>query len=678
MSANYRSLVTHCMKAISTYDANTTGPDSYIEAYLASSDPTTLTDSEHTFISEVFAGCVRFNSIIKVVIDGFYLADGQGCLRADSNMYSIVTYLTLFRIEELGMGHFKRFMATQDTRKIHKFLNFLLNDANLKTWILDEWCKLYDSSFVQTQVLSPLLRFEPELKEYIESLSDKLANKLKPQTTTKPVTGIKPFNLTNPKPRTLPTPEKIPTLKIYKPPPKTTYSTPAELDTILLTKEKNKQLAKKKLSDASRIQFSCANTEKSAKTKTILQQIIDEKVSQTSFLPPKPQPVPQTTSADSVPVKLNTAAILREGARIQRAEEEEIKKLASLEAGGRDDSEFVRWQEDMKQREITEKTAEIERKHLEGLLSHEEAKIAKQNFIKTTQQNTLLLKEKSERIMAAYFDQQEEQRREMRQLVETIALGHQNVKEAKQKLQEMKQQIVKQVAKESQELMARALEEAEEEMRRKTELIQQIRAMESIPVVTAKFVDLTKTSGVGLLSEMSVAELRERLALLKVAEQEEAEKRRNEIVASKQAKERLLHDTKLVISRHKAEQNRQATLREKQLQQTAKVYKEASSKELENLQQILENKRKERERLQEEATQRLSQPSTSRRTQKTNATSSGAAGGWETIEKSRSSSQKRSRQLASLTTAPVQRGSSQSPLITSFPRSVTTTRNTIT
>ena len=89
----------------------------------------------------------------------------------------------------------------------------------------------------------------------------------------------------------------------------------------------------------------------------------------------------------------------------------------------------------------------------------------------------------------------------------------------------------------------------------------------------------------------------------------------------------------------------------------------------------------ERERLLEESTQRLSQPSTSRRTQKvvtnqhhgvfvhdnvsqTNATSSGAVGGWETIEKSRSTSQKRSRQLASLTTAPAQRGSSKNPLIT--------------
>ena len=43
--------------------------------------------------------------------------------------------------------------------------------------------------------------------------------------------------------------------------------------------------------------------------------------------------------------------------------------------------------------------------------------------------------------MAAYFEQQVEQKKEMRQLVETITLGHQNVKEAKQRLQEMKQQI---------------------------------------------------------------------------------------------------------------------------------------------------------------------------------------------------------------------------------------------
>ncbi len=46
-------------------------------------------------------------------------------------------------------------------------------------------------------------------------------------------------------------------------------------------------------------------------------------------------------------------------------------------------------------------------------------------------------------------------------------------------------------------------------MRKKTELIQQIRAMESVPVIRHKFVDITESSGHGLLLEMSIAEVSE-------------------------------------------------------------------------------------------------------------------------------------------------------------------------
>ncbi len=45
-------------------------------------------------------------------------------------------------------------------------------------------------------------------------------------------------------------------------------------------------------------------------------------------------------------------------------------------------------------------------------------------------------------------------------------------------------------------------------MRQKMELIQQIRAMEATPVIRHKLVDLTETAGHGLLSEMSIAEVR--------------------------------------------------------------------------------------------------------------------------------------------------------------------------
>jgi hypothetical protein len=51
-------------------------------------------------------------------------------------------------------------------------------------------------------------------------------------------------------------------------------------------------------------------------------------------------------------------------------------------------------------------------------------------------------------------------------------------------------------------------------MRRKVELIQQIRAMESVPVIRTKFVDLTETASQGLLSEMSIAEVQNLIFVL--------------------------------------------------------------------------------------------------------------------------------------------------------------------
>ena len=44
-------------------------------------------------------------------------------------------------------------------------------------------------------------------------------------------------------------------------------------------------------------------------------------------------------------------------------------------------------------------------------------------------------------------------------------------------------------------------------MRKKSKLIRQIHAMETVPIIKANFLDLAETSGVGLLSEMSIVEV---------------------------------------------------------------------------------------------------------------------------------------------------------------------------
>jgi len=63
--------------------------------------------------------------------------------------------------------------------------------------------------------------------------------------------------------------------------------------------------------------------------------------------------------------------------------------------------------------------------------------------------------------------------------------------------------------------LKRKKEEEEIEHARRQELIKQIRELEKIPIVRTKGFDPTEAGGYGLLEEMSIAELRERIEFMK-------------------------------------------------------------------------------------------------------------------------------------------------------------------
>ena len=85
------------------------------------------------------------------------------------------------------------------------------------------------------------------------------------------------------------------------------------------------------------------------------------------------------------------------------------------------------------------------------------------------------------------------------------------------------------------------------ELAKKAELIRQIRELEKIPIQRTKGFDPTEAGGHGLMEEMSVAELRERLEWNKrEREQEVAFKRETNLTRKEQEAQKLIEESKKI------------------------------------------------------------------------------------------------------------------------------------
>ncbi|KFO93043.1 hypothetical protein N320_12600, partial [Buceros rhinoceros silvestris] len=355
--------------------------------------------------------------------------------------------------------------------------------------------------------------------------------------------------------------------------PPSTYKPPKERKQLEEIKIKNRQKAEDLLLKANANQFRCA-TVKSEKKEVCYKILYCLKIPQevVSFLPQNLEVVWKLVlrqyfeelQIDNIPIKLNAAAILREGALYQRKMEQELKRIEKLLQGARDPSEFFEWQKQMRGKDLEEQLAEIECRRLQGKLSHEEAVLAHQNVVQENKKKADLIREEKAELMHQYAEKRLQEQKEMRELVEQIVEGHKNAKQAKIKLQKYKQQIVQEVCEENRELLRQALEEEEVKLRKRYELIQQIRTIESLPIIRHKIVDLTETGGHGLICEMSIMELRERLALLREAQKAAEEEKRDQIIHEKQAKEQLLLDKLDQISLFRAELGRAAALKQEE------------------------------------------------------------------------------------------------------------------
>jgi hypothetical protein len=102
-------------------------------------------------------------------------------------------------------------------------------------------------------------------------------------------------------------------------------------------------------------------------------------------------------------------------------------------------------------------------------------------------------------------------------------------------------------------------------LKRKQELIMQIRELEKIPIVRTKGFDPTEAGGFGLLDEMSIAELRERLEFNKRQHEQDLELKRQQNLdrKDKEAEDLLSTASKIEEARQKRKEDNERRRDEK-------------------------------------------------------------------------------------------------------------------
>ncbi|XP_057199414.1 cilia- and flagella-associated protein 99 isoform X2 [Triplophysa rosa] len=597
---NYKELVKEVTRLLDKFQEDKQCIDSYTED--AAKELKNLSSDDQKFVIDALLGCITHKKLLDTVVNIFYVHQGRTLLRVDRNLFIVVCYLAMFQLDDLGLEQFSKIIKSLDISKMHKFLSFFFNVNNLTTQIQEEWSHIYDVTVVQSNWITPLIRWCGEIDKLLDQLASKMSKGSLPKKSAKKITEPKEFILTQPKPRPLPAAEVIPQQDKPKPVPATTHQSPKEPDILDELKQRNRQKALEVLNEAKSQQFRCANPQKSEKTQKVMSQILQSRDAELKFDKLYTSGSPSTQKANILPVKLNTTAILREGALYNRQLEEELQRLEQLSKGASEPSAFLQWQKEMKDKDLQEELAELERRRLEGRISHEEAVLARERVLERNHHKVQQTKEETAELMRKYAEKRLKEEKEMRELVQQVADGHKNSKAAKAKLQEIKQHIVKEVSEQSRELLSQALEEAQAELSRKMELIRQIRAFESIPLVRQKFVDETETAGHDLLCEMSLAELRERLIMLRELQEFEQEERRNWILQEKQMKEELLLDQldNIALCRSLAEQA--AAARSQEEKRMKSELREAVSKDerVLALQKTLEQKQQERQQKKSE------------------------------------------------------------------------------
>jgi hypothetical protein len=439
---------------------------------------------------------------------------------------------------------------------MNEFFTFLFDEDILREKLRPEWIKLYDFNYIDKEVIGNLLKNKTKINKLLEIIKEKAtgysnegtknvktdsdsdsnlnktqlpdiiktssSKKTKKENKTmqraqsqKRITIPKPFKLTENKPRILKEPNELKNNFSMKPFPIKDYNK-TSLSEIEEKRKNRLELIKKdtiqKYNNCKPFVF------ESEKRPTNIEKIREEvtkKLENSLQFNKKYCNPPKDFSKNSGDVNYNQTAILREDYLIEKKRKEEEDNLKRILIEKTDSKDHMKWIKEMKLKDDIEKLEEIQKRKIELNLNREVATTYLQRRTRINQLKALEHKKK-ELINSKIREEKKKQEiLEKRELVKEIDKERENIIRIKKEIEDNNKEIYKNRKNEYKILDLMKSEEKKIEKERRDNLISQIRELERIPMKRSSGFDPTETPGYGLLEEMSLVELKERLEIQK-------------------------------------------------------------------------------------------------------------------------------------------------------------------
>jgi hypothetical protein len=97
--------------------------------------------------------------------------------RNDSTLYMIFGYLSFFRLEELAIEDYRKLVLSQDSVKMHVFLQFVFNADSLREHVRSEWMNLYDFTYIDEKIIGVIEKNLPNVSEILKTVEKRATGK---------------------------------------------------------------------------------------------------------------------------------------------------------------------------------------------------------------------------------------------------------------------------------------------------------------------------------------------------------------------------------------------------------------------------------------------------------------------------------------------------------------------